>query len=81
MDKNKFDKITYVDSQGYRRWNDQKTLVHRSLAYKGIYLKNKKKYNFPFSEYQVHHIDKNITNNRMEIGHRLVDRHPSGNPF
>jgi len=58
--------MVYVDSQGYRRWKDKKTLVHRSVAYNRIYIKDKKKYFCPFSEYQVHHIDKDITNNRVE---------------
>ena len=41
-------------------------LVHRWMAYKEIYLKDKKKYQFPFSEYQVHHNDGIKKNNLVE---------------
>ena len=44
MDKEEFNEKTYKDEQGYLRWKDSKKRVSRTIAYKEIYLKNKKKY-------------------------------------
>ena len=66
MKKNSFLEQTFTDHRGYLRWRDSKRLVHRYIAEKEIYSKNKKKYPFPFEEYQVHHIDKNKLNNKPE---------------
>lgn len=54
---------SYIDNNGYRRFNDSKTLVHRWVAYNQVYKKNKEKYDRPFSDYQIHHKDGNKTNN------------------
>ena len=56
----------YKDHKGYFRFKDSGKLVHRWVAHKHIYLKDRKKYPLDFKEYQVHHIDKNITNNKAE---------------
>ncbi|MBD3249837.1 hypothetical protein GF336_07355 [Candidatus Woesearchaeota archaeon] len=73
----------FIDSKGYPRFKDSKRLVHRFVAEKYIWKKNKKKFPFPFEEYQVHHIDKDKKNYRSdnlklltvrehEIEHNLV---------
>ena len=56
----------YKDHQGYYRFKDSNKLVHRWVAYKHIYLKDRKKYPLEFKEYQVHHIDGNKENNKEE---------------
>jgi|SRR3989344_8892947 len=66
MDKAEFENSTYIDEQGYRRWNKSHDRVHRTIAYKAIYLKEREKYPLEFKEYQVHHKDKNKENNRVE---------------
>ncbi len=53
----------YKDHKGYYRFKDSGKSVHRWVAHKHLYLPNRKKYPLDFKEYQVHHIDKNITNN------------------
>lgn len=45
----------YVDEKGYRRFKDSKKLVHRWVAKKYIYDKNRDKFPLHFSKYQVHH--------------------------
>ncbi len=40
-------------------------LVHKQVAYREIYLKNKAKYPLPFSKYLVHHIDGDKQNNHV----------------
>ena len=65
MDKKEFQEKTYKDDHGYLRWKNSKKLVHRTIVYKEIYLKNRKKFQFPFSEYQVDHKDGNKNNNRI----------------
>ena len=56
----------YVDHNGYKRGKPKHSdLIHRQIAYKQIYLKNKKDYPLSFSEYQVHHIDENKKNNHV----------------
>ena len=62
----RFLSMVYKDEQGYYRWKKSKDRVHRTIAYNEIYLKNRKKYPLNFSEYQVHHKDKDIINNRVE---------------
>ena len=66
MDKEEFQEKTYEDDHGYLRWKNSKSLVHRTIAYKKIYLKNREKFQFPFSEYQIDHEDRNKQNNRVD---------------
>ena len=54
--------MVYVDKNGYLK-DENNNLVHRQIAYKYIYQKNRQKYPLRFSEYQVHHIDNNKLNN------------------
>jgi len=56
--------ITYIDEQGYQRYNETNRLVHRTIAWKYIYSANRTKYPLRFSEYQVHHIDGDKRNNK-----------------
>jgi len=64
--KEEFLEKVYIDPQNYYRWKDSDRLVHRSKAYKKIYLKDRKKYSLEFKEYQVHHKDGNKQNNKIE---------------
>ena len=59
---------TYEDERGYDRKIEveHSNLVHRAIAYKEIYLKNRSKYPLPFSEYDVHHEDGNKKNNKIK---------------
>jgi len=51
-----------VDNFGYLR--DKKGyLIHRTLAFRFIYMKNRNIYQLPFKQYQVHHRDYNKLNN------------------
>jgi hypothetical protein len=53
-----------IDKNGYERGElNQSDLIHRQIAYKEIYIKNKKDYPLPFSKYVVHHIDRDKLNN------------------
>jgi hypothetical protein len=73
MDKQEFESLTYLDDQGYRRWNKSHDRVHRTIAYNDIYSKNREKYPFDFKEYQIHHKDGDKENNRaenLELVHR-----------
>jgi hypothetical protein len=63
---NKFEEQTFQDHKGYLRWKDSNRLVHRTIAYKQIYLKNEEKYPLDFKDYQIHHKDQDKTNNRVE---------------
>ena len=54
---------TYIDKNGYFRFNDSDKLVHRWVAYNKIYKPNKRKYSMNFRNYQVHHKDGNKLNN------------------
>lgn len=56
--------MTYRDKRGYER--EHSDAVHRHRAYHHIYLKDRKKYPLPFEAYEVHHIDGDKTNNKME---------------
>ncbi len=59
--------MNYKDNRGYkRRSKEPSNLVHRHRAYHHIYLKNRKKYPLPFGAYEVHHIDGDKNNNRMD---------------
>lgn len=53
----------FTDENGYLRWAGDQRLVHRGVAYKKIYLPNKDKYPLSFSQYVVHHKDRNKKNN------------------
>jgi len=48
----------WKDNNGY----PHSTAIHRQIAYKKIYLKDKDRYTLPFSKYVVHHIDTNKEN-------------------
>lgn len=54
-----------LDINGYKRegTNRGSDLIHRQVAYKEIYLKNKEEYPMPFRKYVVHHKDGNKLNN------------------
>lgn len=56
--------MTYKDSRGYARKHSN--AVHRHRAYHHIYLKDRKKYPLSFEAYEVHHIDGNKENNRID---------------
>lgn len=58
-----------IDQNGYPRGrsftifgNGHSNLIHRQVAYREIYLKNRMKYPLPFREYVVHHIDEDKRN-------------------
>ena len=55
-----------IDKNVYLRERDTKRLIHRNVAYKEIYLKNREKYPLPFGKYQIHHIDGNKFNNSIK---------------
>ena len=58
--------MAYIDKNGYKRGEVKHSdLIHRQIARKLIYLKNRKKYPLEFSKYVVHHIDGNKRNNEM----------------
>ena len=57
---------THTDEYGYLRWNHNKKLVHRDVAYKYVYLENMEEYPMPMGKYQVHHKDGNKKNNAPE---------------
>ncbi|MBS3078917.1 HNH endonuclease [Candidatus Pacearchaeota archaeon] len=56
--------MTYKDKLGYKRKHSN--AVHRHRAYHYIYLKDRKKYPLPFEAYEIHHIDGDKNNNRMD---------------
>lgn len=56
--------MAYYDKRGYKR--ESSNLVHRHRAYHYIYLKDRKKYPLSFEAYDVHHIDGDKTNNKMD---------------
>ncbi len=52
------------DKNGYLRGElKHSDLIHRQIAYKEIYLKDRKKYPLPFSHYVIHHKDRKKKNN------------------
>ena len=53
----------FLDENGYYRFNDSRRLVHRGVAYKEIYKKNRSNYPLRFGGYVIHHKDKNKLNN------------------
>jgi L-lysine 2,3-aminomutase len=55
-----------IDKNVYIRDESTKRLLHRDIAFREIYRKNRKKYPLPFSKYIVHHIDGNKLNNRIK---------------
>tara|TARA_Y100000310_G_scaffold341218_1_gene439679 strand:+ start:8041 stop:8415 length:375 start_codon:yes stop_codon:yes gene_type:complete len=57
------ERTTYNDANGYFRYKDTDRLVHRDVAYKYLFEPNQSKMPHRFSSYQVHHIDRNKTNN------------------
>jgi hypothetical protein len=58
--------MVYTDENGYKRANIKHSdLIHRQVAYKHIYLKNKENYPLRFSDYVIHHKDGNKQNNKV----------------
>lgn len=55
----------YTDKKGYERevTTLHSNLIHRKIAYRKIYLKDREKYPLSFSKYIVHHKDGNKKNN------------------
>ena len=56
----------YLDRQGYLCFKNSDKPLHRYIAKKEIWEKNRKKYPLEFWEYQVHHKDKDKLNNTPE---------------
>ncbi len=56
---------TYIDN-GYLRYKDSNELIHRWVAKKEFYLKDRKKYPLDWNEYIVHHEDGDKLNNKPE---------------
>jgi hypothetical protein len=54
-----------LDDKGYER-QGHSTLIHRQIAYREIYLKNRNIYPLPFSKYIIHHKDLNKKNNSID---------------
>jgi len=54
---------TYIDENGYKRYEDNNKLIHRDVAYNKIYRRGFGKYLKRFGEYDIHHIDGNKLNN------------------
>jgi len=55
------------DENGYLRGNPEHSdLISRQLAYTKIYLKNRHRYPLPFSEYVIHHKDRDKHNNSIQ---------------
>ena len=54
----------HLDTNGY--WRDKfNQLIHRSIAYKKIYLESPEDYPLPFEKYVIHHINKDKQDNRV----------------
>lgn len=53
----------YIDPRGYMRYKKDGKLIHRDIAFKEVYRKNRDSFPRRFSEYVVHHIDGNKLNN------------------
>ena len=63
MKKTTKSKRKRTDDRGY--WRDENdVLVHRKIAYKEIYKKERYKFSQRFTSYVVHHIDENKKNNK-----------------
>jgi len=56
----------FINKKGYVEEVKHSNLEHRQVAYKEIYLKEKRKYPLPFSVYVVHHVDMNKCNNAVD---------------
>ncbi len=57
---------SHTDRNGYERGSiNHSDLIHRQIAYYGVYLPNRRLYPGMFREYQVHHIDGNKRNNAV----------------
>lgn len=51
-------KLYRINENGYSEGKpEHSSAIHRQVAYKEIYLKNRDKFTLPFSKYVVHHID------------------------
>jgi len=58
--------MRYTDENGYKRGKlNHSDLIHRQIAYKEIYLKDRESYPLRFSEYVIHHKDGNKKNNKI----------------
>ncbi len=56
----------FIDENGYYRYESNKGLVHRDIAYNYIYKNNRHEYPLKFRNYQVHHKNRNKLDNRVE---------------
>ena len=54
---------THKGKRGYKR--NEEEFIHRKRAYH-IYLENRDKYPLPWGAYEVHHIDFDKTNNKVD---------------
>ena len=54
---------SHINKKGYSEKHSK--LLHRQIAFKEIYQKNRDKYPLLFRQYQVHHKDKNKLNNEV----------------
>ena len=54
------------NKKGYMEEANHSNLWHRKVAYYKIYLKDRKKYPLPFSEYEIHHKDGNKLHNNPD---------------
>ncbi len=57
--------IKYIDEYGYYRYSSNNKLIHRDIAYRNIYRKNRYKYPLRFREYQIHHKNRNKLDNNV----------------
>jgi len=57
---------TFIDENGYYRYESNKKLIHRDVAFKYIYKNNRHEYPLKFRNYQIHHKNRNNLDNRVE---------------
>jgi len=66
----------YTDARGYKRYKKDNRLIHRDIAFKEVYRKNRASFPRKFSEYIVHHIDGNkLNNNPSNLSIKPKDTH------
>jgi len=54
-----------INNKGYGEGEPHSNSIHRQVAYVEIYLKNRRNYPLPFSNYIVHHKDREKLNNAV----------------